>query len=132
MSRPAETKQQERIRSGVIGAGANTVAKHLPNLLAVEGVEIASVCNRTRESGERVARTFGIPTLYDRWRVEEDSVDAIRGNGTVTLTRFADGVMYMEFTEAAWRSMATGQAAQLPLTMSGQHSAPIVTTAASG
>jgi predicted dehydrogenase len=38
----------ETIRIGVVGAGANTVAKHIPGLRAIGGVEIVSVCNRSR------------------------------------------------------------------------------------
>ncbi|MCS7309133.1 MAG: Gfo/Idh/MocA family oxidoreductase [Armatimonadetes bacterium] len=65
----------ETIRVGVVGAGANTVEKHIPNLQAIEGVEIVSVCNRTRESSERVAKQFGIPKVYDNWRALVDAPD---------------------------------------------------------
>jgi predicted dehydrogenase len=67
------------IRVGVIGAGANTTSRHIPGLQAIEGVQIISVCNRSRESGERVAKEFGIPTVYDNWLdlVEADDTDAI-------------------------------------------------------
>jgi len=54
------------LRIGVIGAGANTRIRHIPGLQAIEGVTIAAVCNRTAESGQRVADEFGIP------RVETD------------------------------------------------------------
>jgi len=48
-------------------------------LQAIEGVEIVSVCNRSRESSERVAREFGIPRVYERWRelVQAADSDAI-------------------------------------------------------
>lgn len=67
------------IRVGVIGAGANTTSRHIPGLQAIEGVQIISVCNRSRESGERVAKEFGIPTVYDSWidLIEADDTDAI-------------------------------------------------------
>ena len=67
------------IRIGVIGAGANTRTKHIPGLLAIPGVEVVSVCNRTKESGERVAREFNIPTVAPNWRevVEAPGIDAI-------------------------------------------------------
>lgn len=48
------------LRIGVIGAGANTREKHLPGLLAQPAVEVVAVANRSRASGERVAREFGI------------------------------------------------------------------------
>ena len=57
----------ETIRVGVVGAGANTVARHIPGLRAIEGVEIVSVCNRSRASSERAAQQLGIPTVYDSW-----------------------------------------------------------------
>ncbi len=49
------------------------------------------------------------------WRVEADFIDAIRGRAPVRLTTFEDGVRYMDFTEAVWRSMAQGRAVALPL-----------------
>jgi len=58
----------DTIKIGVVGAGANTVARHIPGLRAIEGCEIVSVCNRSRESSERVARQLGIPTVYDSWQ----------------------------------------------------------------
>ena len=38
------------------------------------------------------------------WRVEADFIDSIRFGAPVELTSFADGVRYMQFTEAVWRS----------------------------
>ncbi len=69
----------EPIRVGIVGAGANTRLKHIPGLRAIPNVEIVSVANRSRESGERVAREFGIPKVYDHWLelVEADDTDAI-------------------------------------------------------
>ena len=69
----------ETIRVGVVGAGTNTVAMHIPKLQAIEGVEIVSVCNRSRASSERVAAQFGIPTVYETWTelIEADDTDAI-------------------------------------------------------
>ncbi len=69
----------DTIRVGVVGAGGNTVSMHIPKLQAIEGVEIVSVCNRSRASSERVARQFGIPTVYETWAdlIEADDTDAI-------------------------------------------------------
>lgn len=68
-----------RIRIGVIGAGGNTRAKHIPLLQQIPGVEIVAVANRTRESGERVAREFGIARVAADWRevVAAPDVDAV-------------------------------------------------------
>jgi len=50
-----------------------------------------------------------------RWRVEAEFIGAIRGEEPVTLTDFATGLRYMEFTEAVARSATSGQAITLPL-----------------
>ena len=59
---------EDAIRVGVIGAGENTTWRHIPGLQAIEGVEIVGVCNRSRESSERVANEFNIPKTYDGWQ----------------------------------------------------------------
>jgi predicted dehydrogenase len=55
------------IRVGLIGAGANTRARHIPGLRAIEGVELVAVCNRRPESAAAVAQEFGIPRTYEHW-----------------------------------------------------------------
>lgn len=69
----------EPIKIGIIGAGNNTRVRHIPGLKAIAGVEIVSVCNRSRESSQRVADQFGIPTIYEDWRalVEAKDTNAI-------------------------------------------------------
>ncbi|MYI82270.1 MAG: gfo/Idh/MocA family oxidoreductase, partial [Chloroflexi bacterium] len=57
---------RDTLRVGFIGAGANTRSRHIPGFQAIAGVELAAVCNRSRESGQRVADEFGIA------RVDED------------------------------------------------------------
>ena len=57
----------DTIRIGLVGAGANTRKRHIPGFKAIEGVELVSVANRTRESGQRVADEFDIPKVYDSW-----------------------------------------------------------------
>ena len=70
---------QDAIRVGVVGAGGNTRTKHIPNLQAIEGVEVVSVCNRSRQSSQRAADEFGIPTVYDQWweLIAANDTDAI-------------------------------------------------------
>ena len=58
------------------------------------------------------------PEKEGRWRVEEEFIDAIRGQGKIRLTDFATGLRYMEFTEAVARSAAQGKAITLPFTSS--------------
>lgn len=67
------------VRVGLIGAGANTRRRHIPGFRAIEGVEIVGVANRTRESGQRVADEYEIPTVYDSWidLIESPDIDAI-------------------------------------------------------
>ena len=55
------------------------------------------------------------PEQAGGWRVEEEFINAIRGQETITHTSFEDGVKYMEFTEAVARGMASGAAVALPL-----------------
>ena len=55
----------DTLRIGFIGAGANTRTRHIPGFQAIEGVELAAVCNRSRESGQRVADEFGIARVVE-------------------------------------------------------------------
>ena len=57
----------DTIRIGIVGAGGNTRRMHIPGFQAIEGVELVSVANRSRESGQRVANAFRIPVVYDSW-----------------------------------------------------------------
>ncbi len=67
------------IRVGFVGAGNNTRRRHIPGFRAQPGVELVAVANRTRESGERVAREYGIARVYEDWRdlVQAGEVDAV-------------------------------------------------------
>ena len=69
----------ETISVGIVGAGGNTRAKHIPGFKALENVVIAGVCNRSQASSEAVARDFDIPKLYAHWRqvVEDPAIDAV-------------------------------------------------------
>lgn len=69
----------QAIRIGVIGAGANTRAKHIPGFQSIPGVAVTAICNRTKASGEKVAGEFGIPIVTDNWRdiIESSDIDAV-------------------------------------------------------
>ncbi len=47
------------------------------------------------------------------WRVEEDFVASVRSGASVRLTSFPDGLRYMRFVDAAWRSVHEGRAITL-------------------
>lgn len=72
-------EEDPRVRIGIVGAGGIVRQRHAPGLKAIPGVELAAVCNRTRESSERAAREFGMPRVFEDWRelVQSDQVDAV-------------------------------------------------------
>lgn len=55
------------IQIGIVGAGANTTARHIPLLQAIGGVEIVGVANRSEASSAAVAKRFGIRKTYGHW-----------------------------------------------------------------
>ena len=67
------------LRVGLIGAGANTRARHIPGLRMLPQVEIVSVCNRRPQSTAAVAREFGIPRPRDTWEevIRDAEIDAV-------------------------------------------------------
>jgi predicted dehydrogenase len=67
------------LRVGLIGAGANTRARHIPGLRALPDVEVVAVCNRRPASTAAVAREFGIPRTYESWEalLAEPGLDAV-------------------------------------------------------
>ena len=67
------------MRIGFVGAGANTRDRHIPGFQAIEGIELAGVANRSRESGERVAAQFGIARVVDSPEalIADPGVDAV-------------------------------------------------------
>src|SRR5438132_2800538 len=76
---PSDPVTERTIRVGFVGAGKNTRSRHIPGFQNLPGVELVAVANRSRESGERVAREFGIARVYAHWRdlVRAGDVDAV-------------------------------------------------------
>jgi len=70
---------KKTIRIGIVGAGANTKARHIPGFQALEDVEIVGVVNSTPASTDKVARKYGIPQTYSSWQelVEDPEIDAV-------------------------------------------------------
>ncbi|MBM3277814.1 MAG: Gfo/Idh/MocA family oxidoreductase [Candidatus Handelsmanbacteria bacterium] len=67
------------LRIGIVGAGANTRLRHIPGFQQIKGVEVVAVCNRSRESGQKVADEFKIPQVFTDWKelVHNQGVDAV-------------------------------------------------------
>src|SRR6266540_4317835 len=69
----------DTIRIGLVGAGGIARQRHLPGFKQIDGAEVVSVVNRSRESSERVAKEFGIPGVHDTWTalVQDPRIDAV-------------------------------------------------------
>jgi predicted dehydrogenase len=66
-------------------------------------------------AGDRELQPLEIPSdLVREWRAEADFIDGIR-KGTPVSPDFEEGLRYIEFTEAVYRSARTKQAVTLPL-----------------
>ncbi|MGH7347552.1 MAG: hypothetical protein ACREK4_21780 [Candidatus Rokuibacteriota bacterium] len=108
-------------RGGVAHLRVSTVTALAPPsevwIFGTEGTLRVESDARRLSGGRRGDKTLSeIPIPAERrigWRVEEEFVNAIRGREQVSRTTFEDGVRYMEFTEAVWRSAASGQAADV-------------------
>lgn len=61
-----------------------------------------------RRGDDALAEVAVRPDDARSWRVEDEFVGAIRGEGDVVLTPFTVGLQYMEFTDAVGRSLAAG------------------------
>ena len=75
----ASRSPQQPIRVGLIGAGANARAVHIPGFQRIPDCQIAAVANRSMESSRRVTDEFNIPRAYAGWRdlLDDDSIDAV-------------------------------------------------------
>ncbi|PZC42615.1 MAG: putative dehydrogenase [Chloroflexi bacterium] len=70
---------KNKLKIGIIGAGLNTKAKHIPGFQSIDGVQVVAVSNRTKESGEKVAKEFNIPKVYESWPdlIDDSEIDAV-------------------------------------------------------
>ncbi len=77
-------------------------------LFGTEGtLQFAGGTLHGQRSGDATMEVICIPPEENvGWRVEEEFVAAIRGQGTVERTTFQDGLKYMAFTDAVARSIA--------------------------
>jgi predicted dehydrogenase len=69
----------ETVRLGVVGAGAFSQNRMLPNFANIPGLDLQAVANRSRESGDAVAERFGIAHVVTDWReiTESPEIDAV-------------------------------------------------------
>jgi predicted dehydrogenase len=69
----------DKIRIGIIGAGANTRLMHIPGLRKQPGVEIVSVANRSPESSRKAAEELGIAKAARDWTelLADPGIDAV-------------------------------------------------------
>jgi len=69
----------DRIRVGIIGAGANTRLKHIPGLRSQNSVELVGLANRTEESTRKAAKELDIPKVYADWTkvIADPAIDAV-------------------------------------------------------
>ncbi len=75
----SSARMSETLRIGIVGAGGNTVGKHIPGFQKLDRVRVVTVANRSLESGSRVAEKCGIARVAGDWRevVEDPEVDAV-------------------------------------------------------
>ncbi len=50
----------DKVRIGIIGAGGIFRSRHFPGLAKVEDAEVVAICNRSEESGRKIAGEFGL------------------------------------------------------------------------
>jgi predicted dehydrogenase len=74
-----DTSVSKKLSIGIAGAGGIARQRHLPGFARIDGVQVVSIANRSRESSERVTEEFGIPRVHDSWRelVADPDVDAV-------------------------------------------------------
>jgi len=75
------------LRIGFVGAGGNTITRHLPGFVALPDIAFRAVANRSVASAERVATAWNIA----------------RVGSPVSRTDFATGLRSMMFTDAVSR-----------------------------
>ncbi len=84
--------------------------------LVVSGSPARALIARAGETDFHPIAPAPLPqgALDNGWRVERDFIDAIRGIAPITRTTFADGVRYMEFTDAVHCSAAENRFVEIP------------------
>src|SRR5689334_20070134 len=70
---------KERVRIGVIGAGAISQLAHLPVLSKMRAAELVAVCDNDRPKARALADRFGVPDTFTDIEdlLELDDLDAV-------------------------------------------------------
>lgn len=119
----------EMEQGGQMRLAVTTVSGHLPsidiNLCGTEGTlrvtdeEGVMVLSGARRNSKKMS-VIRIPKREQMvWRVEEEFVNAIRGEEPIRFTDFATGVAYMEWTDAVSAAISTGDRQVLPMDAAG-------------
>lgn len=99
--------------SSVMGLGP----QNLIWFFGSEGTLLYNIADTTLfygKRGDKALKPVSIPeNKRGVWRVEEEFIQAIRGQEKVKLTTFEDGVKYMAFTEAVHQSAKTKKSVTL-------------------
>jgi predicted dehydrogenase len=69
-----------KVRIGIIGAGGIFRSRHFPGLAKIDDAEVVAICNRSKESGQKIASEFGLsPDLMTdpEALLARDDVDAV-------------------------------------------------------
>ena len=70
----------DKIRIGIIGAGGIFRTRHFPGLAQIDDAEVVAICNRSEESGGKIATEFGLSTdlMTDPHAlIARDDIDAV-------------------------------------------------------
>jgi predicted dehydrogenase len=116
-----------RMNNGALAVFHFSGAVHFPGESRIElygskGTLIYAVSSHkilAAQAGEKELKPVEIPAeLVREWTAEADFINAIRTGAPVS-PDFEEGLRYMEFTEAVYRSARQGQAIPLPLEPEG-------------
>ncbi|MEP6590964.1 MAG: Gfo/Idh/MocA family oxidoreductase [Gemmatimonadota bacterium] len=69
----------DRLRLGIVGAGAITQVGHLPGLKRVKEIDVVGICDNDLPKARALADRFGIPDAYGDMEelIEFDALDAV-------------------------------------------------------
>jgi len=68
-----------QLKIGVVGSGGVARIYHMPGWAAVPDCEVAATCDSNRATAEKLAKDFGVPTVYTDYRelIADPSIDIV-------------------------------------------------------